>query len=167
MAGAAAALFVGMSGCGGSKGYTIPAQICGETVNPKLLAPLLSDGKEFEAEREVLDSRRQQCVVSVDGKSAVLIDEYQDQNYFDALDHAQKTRSDGNPESSARAANAAIVDGEFIAVTPCAGRGSESHHVLDVSLTGSREEAREKRDELERFAGSYLSASLKKLGCRT
>ncbi|MBB4789941.1 hypothetical protein [Streptomyces nodosus] len=166
VAGAVVVLLVGVSGCGGSKQYTIPAQVCGGTVSPKLLAPLLPEGKELKAEQKTLDSRRRQCVVSVDGKSALFIDEYRDQNYFDVLEHARKTHPEGNPEISGRVDNAVISDGEFTAVTSCGGGGGENHHVLDMVLAGSRETIKEKRGELERFAASYLPASLKKVECR-
>lgn len=168
VAGVVAALLTGVSGCArGSDGYTIPKRVCAAAVDGDLLAPLLPDGEELVARRNVLDDGHEQCLVSVDGQNVLSIDEYRDQKYFDALEHARETRLDRRPEASGGAPNAAVADGDFLAVTPCTDRGADSHHVLEVALTRSGEKAGEQRDELERFALSYIPAGLKKLGCRT
>ncbi|MBN0044196.1 hypothetical protein JS756_08755 [Streptomyces actuosus] len=163
--GAVVVVLAGVSACAGSGGFTIPERLCGVEVSPDLLRPLLPAGEEFEAERKEPASDRRQCVVSVDGKTVLSIDEFSGQRGFDAVEHARTTRPELDPQKVPAVSNAAIMDGEFVAVTSCGGGGDQSAHVLDVSLPGPRKEAGRKREALERFAVSYLPHSLGAANC--
>ncbi|MFC8100521.1 hypothetical protein [Streptomyces sp. NPDC057363] len=159
-----AVLAVGVSACGNDKRNAIPEQLCDVAITPELTAPLLPDGDEVKTEpQSPRKDEYAQCTVSVDGKAALYIVEYSGQNSFDALEYARDTSAFRNPQKVKGVTNAVIADGKFIAVTPC-GEGKKSH-VLDIDMNMPSSEAMDLRDELERFATSYLPVGKKVIGC--
>ncbi|MEU6525676.1 hypothetical protein ABZ892_23330 [Streptomyces sp. NPDC046924] len=127
---------------------------------------LLPNGESFEARKEV-SAVRDRCVLSVDRNRVLFINEYRDQNHFDVLEHFMEKRLDRNPEKSTAAENSAITDGEILAMTSCTNRGKGKNHLLHISIMGSLEELKKKREELDQFAASYLPESRKEMGCTT
>lgn len=164
------ALAMGVSACGDDKSYAVPDRLCGVSVEPALLKPLLPAGEELKAEpRYVGDDEfpgsegALRCMVTVDGKNALYVQEFSGQNSFDVLEHARKSFFDRNPQKIKGVANAVVADGKFLAVTPC-GNGKKNH-LLDIDMNMPAGEAGDLRDELERFATAYLPVGKKKMGC--
>lgn len=165
------ALAMGVSACGDDKSYAVPDRLCGVSVEPALLKPLLPVGEELKAEpRYVGDDEfpgsegALRCMVTVDGKNALYIQEFSGQNSFDALEHAREMGFDRNPQKVDGMTNAVIADGKFLVVTPCGEKGKKSQ-VLDIEMIMPIGEAKDLRDELERFATAYLPAGKKNAGC--
>ncbi|MBL3670284.1 hypothetical protein JL475_30780 [Streptomyces sp. M2CJ-2] len=165
--GLTAVLLSGVSGCGKSEELKIPGSICGRDIEPALLQQLLPNGESFEAQQDSFIPVQERCVLSVDNNRVLFINEYRDQNHFDILKHFMEKRLDRNPEKSTAAENSAITDGEILAMTACTKRGKGKNHLLHISIMGSLEELKEKREELDRFAASYLPESRKEMGCTT
>ncbi|MEU1401334.1 hypothetical protein ABZ471_03030 [Streptomyces sp. NPDC005728] len=86
-------MLVGCSGSDGKKAYTVPAELCGVSVDPDLISPFLPSGKEVGVRGTHPVPGRRLCRVDVDGKWALTANqEWWEENVSIA------TVASGNPQ---------------------------------------------------------------------
>ncbi|MFE3326797.1 hypothetical protein [Streptomyces sp. NPDC059176] len=156
---------LGVSSCAGSSSYEIPETLCGRSVDAASLRPLLPDGKEIKGQVQESEEKSAMCVVVIDGRGVLFIEEFRDQGKFDVLEHMKESQLSKKPAKSYVPGDSVIADGNFVSMNPCPARGDKSNYILDVFLEGDAADTKKLRKELETFAASYLPEGLKKMGC--
>ena len=159
------ASLLGASGCVGSPSYEIPETLCGRSIEPTSLRPLLPDGKEVTGKEQDSDEKFVRCAIFVDDDAVLMISEYRDHHRFDIVEHTKERQSTDDPVDSKVPGESVIYDGGFVSMNPCPARGEKSNYILDISLARSPEDGKKLRKELEAFAASYLPEGLKEMGC--
>ncbi|NML53381.1 hypothetical protein HHL19_06570 [Streptomyces sp. R302] len=164
-AGVSLAALVGVSGCTGSPSYEIPETLCGRSIEPASLRPLLSDGRKVVGKEQDRDEKFVRCAIFVDKDAVLMISEYRDHHRFDIAEYKKERHVTEDPVDSKVPGESVIYDGGFVSMNPCPARGEKSNYILDITLTRSPEDGKRLRKELEAFAASYLPEGLKAMGC--
>ncbi|WP_329065984.1 hypothetical protein [Streptomyces sp. NBC_01429] len=157
-------LLMTVSGCGSPDDYTIPTGICDRFIDPNSLKPLLPSGKNFEASQRSAEKEDSRCVISIDKSVTLYINEYRDQKKFDVMSFAESRNRFIHLEKSKTGDDTVIADGKLLSMNACPRRGAKSYYILDITLTDSKS-SKEQRENLDRFAASYLPTGLKAMEC--
>lgn len=153
--------------------YAVPSKVCGISVAPKLVQPLLPPGKSIDAGTPLTGpDDTQRCAVLIDDDTAV---EITGQRYPDELgvkDIALNYLGIPNDELGQTNADDSVMvwDSRIVGVTECtgyptdaAGRNTKRYSITIKS--SYPEDAKARREALQRLLPPYLAAAARVLGC--
>ncbi|MFJ3722844.1 hypothetical protein ACIPYQ_09775 [Streptomyces sp. NPDC090045] len=163
----AALLLAGTAGCAQGREYAAPGDVCGVTVRPALLKPLLPPGESFEqGETREAGGDITGCGMEVDKRreltfqaSLVTADVDPLQVKSDSLLRA------GNPRRADIGSDARIADSAAMAYGACTYKGEPRRYVVEVWVRTPPTDVDERREDLARFIAAYLPAAQEAAGC--
>ncbi len=168
-----AALVASCSADEKTREYALPDRVCGISVAPELVQPLLQPGKSIDTGESLTGpDDTQRCAVLIDDKTAV---EITGQRYPDAVgvqDIASNYLNIPTDDfGKTNADNSVMVwDSRIVGVTDClryptdaAGRNTKRYSItIEASYP---DDATTRQEELRNLLPSYLTAAARALGC--
>ncbi|WP_329441164.1 hypothetical protein [Streptomyces canus] len=156
-----------------TRAYAVPDKVCGVSITPTLVRPLLPPGKSIDAGASLTGpDDTQRCEVMIEDDAAVKIT---GQRYPDTLGVKEVALNYlGVPADELGQANSdnsvMVWDSRIVGVTKCAnyptdaaGRSTKRYSVtIEASYP---DDAKVRREALERLLPQYLAAAAHALGC--
>ncbi|MFI6345914.1 hypothetical protein [Streptomyces sp. NPDC050560] len=163
-----AALLLTMSGCGSSRDYAVPDDLCGVPIDPDVISPLLPDGDKLEKKPYAAKPpERQRCRVYVDGSMILwLAGDITDADTDVLKVKADDMQRDGNPAPADIADGATLADSGAVAVAHCTFEGKKHNFAVEVELGRDYpEKLEDRRKAVAKFFRAYVPAAVQRQGC--
>ena len=165
---AAVGLAATLSGCsGGGQEYAAPGKVCGAQVKKDTLLPLLPDGEKVKEQPADSIESDSGCDIVVDDKIALSVyEEYVSKPYdpmaeLESYKFKHRQRISGLPFPG----KGAVGDTNAMISTKC-GTSKAAYLLVDVKVDkGVNSDVKKRREDIQRFAESYVPNVLKKLNC--
>ncbi|MGC5361919.1 hypothetical protein ACPXCE_09560 [Streptomyces sp. DT24] len=166
-----AALTVTVAGCGDSRDYAVPDELCGVAVDADTLAPFLPDGSKLGRRTYDQGPESPRCEVTVDKKRVLYISGDVVTPDVDPFEVKRRSlESMGHPAQAGPPLGAAarIADDGALAVKACTYKGRARKFVVLVDLVPDEPvpgDVEKRRAVLDAFLRSYLPHALDHQGC--
>ncbi|MFI2432037.1 hypothetical protein [Streptomyces sp. NPDC018693] len=165
---AAVMVLLAATGCSEPRGYEVPNQACGVTVDPDLLTPFLPYGKELTQRSDDAGPESPRCRLSVDKKLVIYLSGdvvSKDTDPIEVQDRA--LRRLGNPTAVDIGDDARVADRGATAVAACTYEGQQRKFVSLIQLQEDLPDGTsERRNALQSFLRSYFPEAMAQQGCK-
>ncbi|MFG3407550.1 hypothetical protein [Streptomyces sp. NPDC048142] len=167
-----AVVFVGLalllSGCGSSREYAIPKEVCGVPAGEKELTPLLPHGEKFEENGDsIVTKTGSYCGVIVDNYQVISLLVDQVDKFYDPMGKLSSFRFTNRKKMVPLpfGGSGAMGDRNVLISTPCGL--PEADHLM-VSLTAGEKvtkDVNERRSDMEAFMLDFVPRVKKAMAC--
>ncbi|MFD5985634.1 hypothetical protein [Streptomyces cyaneofuscatus] len=170
-AGAAVAL-LGLSlltsGCGSSREYAIPENVCGVPVGEKELSALLPDGEKLEVtDTSIVTKSGSNCDVSVDDFPAVSLTVEQVDKFYDPMSKHESFRFTNRKKMAPLPfdGSGATGDKNIMISTSCGLPEADHLVVLLIARDKSGKDVTDHRSDMEAFMVDFVPRVKKAMAC--
>ncbi|MFF1482599.1 hypothetical protein ACFVYD_34490 [Streptomyces sp. NPDC058301] len=160
-------LLTGAAACSSGKQYTLPSDVCGVTIEPALLKPLLPPGETLR-QHTTYDGGTDitGCAMEVDKRRELTFQASLVPAEVDPLEVKRRNLvRAGNPQKADIGDGARIADSAAMAYRACTYQGKPHRYVAEVWVDKTPSHIDKRRDGLARFIAAYLPAAQKAAGC--
>ncbi|WP_306185414.1 hypothetical protein [Streptomyces sp. MK5] len=166
----ACAVLLSSAACSqGGRDYAVPGDLCGVTVDSKLVAPLLPDGKKLTQRSSDAGATSPRCRVSVDGDLVLYISSdlvSPDTDPLKVQDRGLQRLGHPSPADIGDAAR--VADRGAMAVADCTRAGGRKRIATLIQLEQEHpEDSSRRRKDLTQLLRAYLPKAMAVLECDT
>ncbi|MFD9032023.1 hypothetical protein ACFVZW_12855 [Streptomyces sp. NPDC059567] len=162
-AGAVALLLGALAGCGESREYAVPAEVCGVPVDPAVLAPFLPPGETVEQSAYASRPANPRCSITVDGQTVLTVKADVIEPAEDPMKVHERLLVDADriPVGD----DARVADATALAVAACTYEGKPRKFVAQLFPPSGTDDVAERREALTRLMTAYFPAVRREVGC--
>ncbi|MEU6088467.1 hypothetical protein ABZ865_16875 [Streptomyces sp. NPDC047085] len=164
----ACAVILSSTACsGGGRDYAVPGDLCGVTVDSKLISPLLPDGKKLTQRSSDAGATSPRCRVSVDDNLVLYVSSDLVPPGTDPLKVQDRgLQRLGHPSPADVGDAARVADRGAMAVADCTRRGGKERIATLIQLEKEHpKDASQRRKDLTQLLRAYLPKAMADLDC--
>ncbi len=165
-------MFCGLSllvaGCGASREYAIPKDVCGVPAGEKELSALLPDGEKLEVtDTSIVTKSGSNCDVSVDDFPAVSLTVEQVDKFYDPMSKHESFRFTNRKKMAPLPfdGSGATGDKNIMISTSCGLPEADHLVVLLIARDKSGKDVTEHRSDMETFMVDFVPRVKKAMAC--